>query len=149
MKPIYHLALLRFAVVVLIALTATGCRSTDSAQTVEDMVLNERIYLNILAALDSDDPAKARKLAETPMLVDASTLPYYAANGHLRPGQKEAMITYARKILDYMEQHRSELKSRPHQIRPAVLGLQKTLTGPEDVRRLEELSDYFAGADNK
>ena len=33
--------------------------------------------------------------------------------------------------------------------RPAVRGLQKTLTGPEEVRRLQELSDYFAAADKK
>jgi hypothetical protein len=130
----------------------SSCATTpkeDFAQIVEDDVIDEKISLNILLALDSGDVARAREFAETPMLVDASTLPYYAANGHLRFGQKEAMIAMARKILDYMERNKSELKSRPNQTRPAVLGLQKILTGPQDVRRLQVLSDYFAAEDKK
>jgi len=132
-----------------------GCSTTpkedseDYAQIGEDEVLDERISLNILTAMDSGDIDKTRKYAETPMLIDASTLPYYAANAHLRFGLKEEMILRARQILDYMERHKSELKSRPNLTRPAVLGLQKTLTGPEEVRRLQELSDFFAAADKK
>ena len=112
-------------------------------------MLDERITLNILSALDSGDIEKTRKYAELPMLTDASTLPYYAANGHLRFGLNEEMNLRARQVLDYMERHKDELKSRPNLTRPAVLGLQKTLTGPEEVRRLQELSDYFAAADKK
>jgi hypothetical protein len=129
-----------------------GCSTTpkeDSAQIGEDEVLDERITLNILSALDSGDIEKTRKYAELPMLTDASTLPYYAANGHLRFGLNEEMNLRARQVLDYMERHKDELKSRPNLTRPAVLGLQKTLTGPEEVRRLQELSDYFAAADKK
>jgi hypothetical protein len=48
-----------------------------------------------------------------------------------------------------MERHKSELKSRPNLTQPAVLGLQKTLTEPEEIRRLQELSDYFAAEDKK
>jgi hypothetical protein len=129
-----------------------GCSTTpkeDYAQIGEDEVLDERISLNILSALDSGDIDKARKYAETPMLVDAETLPYYATNADLRFGLKEEMILRARQILDYMERHKSKLKSRPNLTRPAVLGLQKTLTGPEEVRQLQELSDYFAAEDKK
>ena len=143
--------LLSFTFIAAMALLSS-CSTTpkeDSAQVVEDEVLEQRICLNILSALDSDDVPKARKFTETPMLADACTLPYYALKGHLRVGQKEAMITYARNILGYMEQHKSELKSRPNQTRPAVLGLQKTLTAPEDVRRLQVLSVYFAAEDEK
>jgi hypothetical protein len=128
----------------------SSCSTTpkeDCAQIVEDEVLDERISLNILSALDSGDLDKTRKLAETPMLIDAATLPDYIANGHLRPGQKEAAVTYARKVLDYIERHKSELEARPQIVRPAVRGLQKTLTESEDVRRLQELSDYFTAAD--
>ena len=69
-----------------------GCRTTpkenseDFAQIGEDEVLEERITLNILSALDSGDIDKTRKYAELPMLIDASTLPYYATNGSLRFG---------------------------------------------------------------
>jgi hypothetical protein len=59
------------------------------------------------------------------------------------------MILRARQILDYVERHKDELKSRPNLSRPAVRGLQKTLTGPEEVRQLQELSDYFAAEDKK
>jgi hypothetical protein len=48
-----------------------------------------------------------------------------------------------------VERHKDELKSRPNLSRPAVRGLQKTLTGPEEVRQLQELSDYFAAEDKK
>jgi hypothetical protein len=144
---------LPFALITLFAvLLCAGCSTTpkeDYAQIGEDEVLDERISLNILSALDSGDIDKTRKYAETPMLIDASTLPYYAANAHLRFGLKEEMILRARQILDYMERHKSELKSRPNLTRPAVRGLQKTLTEPEEVRRLQELSDYFAAEDKK
>jgi hypothetical protein len=132
-----------------------GCRTTpkenseDFAQIGEDEVLEERNTLNILSALDSGDIDKTRKYAELPMLIDASTLPYYATNGSLRFGLKEEMILRARQILDYVERHKDELKSRPNLSRPAVRGLQKTLTGPEEVRQLQELSDYFAAEDKK
>jgi len=129
-----------------------GCSTTpkeDYAQIGEDEVLDERICLNILTAMDSGDIDKARKYAELPMLIDAGTLPYYATNSHLRFGLNEEMILRARQILDYMERHKDELKSRPNLTRGAVLGLQKTLKDPEDVRRLRELSDYFAAADKR
>ena len=46
------------------------------------------------------------------MLVDASTLPYYAARSQLIPAQKKELIKTARKVLDYMEQHKQELKGK-------------------------------------
>jgi hypothetical protein len=141
--------------ILFVVFLCAGCSTTpkenseDYPQLVEDEVIDEKISLNILSSLDSGDIDKARKYAELPMLVSAETLPYYAANGHLRFGQKGAMIAMARKVLDYMEMHKNELRSRPNLTRPAVLGLQKTLTDPEEVRRLQELSDYFATEDKK
>jgi hypothetical protein len=120
----------------------------DPAQIVEDSVLEQHVCLNILSALDSGDIEMARKFAETPMLVDASTLPYYATRSHLVPGQKKDMIKRARQVLDYMERHKNELKSRS-QTRPALLGLRETLTDPDEVRRLQALSDYCAAGDKK
>ena len=142
------LSFLSFGVMALVS-SCTTAPKMDSSQILEDEVLEERICLNILSALDSGDLSKTRKLAETPMLVDATILPYYAANGQLRLDQKEAMVAMARNILDYMERNKSELKSRLNQTRSAVRGLQKTLTAPEDVRRLQVLSVYFAAEDEK
>jgi hypothetical protein len=120
----------------------------DPAQIVEDSRLMQDVCLNILSALDSGDIEKARKFAETPMLVDASTLPYYAARSQLIPAQKKELIKTARKVLDYMEQHKQELKGR-NRTRPALLGLQEILTDPDEVRRLQALSDYCAAEDKR
>lgn len=56
MKPIYLLALLRFAVVVLIALVAAGCRSTDNASTRPKLTLTHNIQIPKEWSAGSENP---------------------------------------------------------------------------------------------
>jgi hypothetical protein len=102
-----------------------------------------------LTNLDSGDITKARRVAEIPVFVDSVFLPYYAAKGNPTPEQKQQMVALARQVLNYMQRHKTEWDPRLPTVRAAVNGLQKILTGPEDVRRVQKLSDYFAAAERQ
>ena len=97
-----------------------------------------------LHALDSGDIAKTRQVGFTPVCVDLSSLPDFASKGHPSAEQKQQMVALAREALDYMLRHKEEFDPRLISVSGAVRGLRKILTEPQDVRRLQELSDYFA-----
>jgi hypothetical protein len=129
-----------------------GCSRTpkeNDQQAFESDLSEATLFMVTLTNLDSGDIAKARRLAEIPVFMDLDSLPNFAAKGNPTPEQKQKMVALARQALDYMQRHESEWDPRLPTVRAAVRGLQKILTEPEDVRRLQELSDYFAAAERK
>jgi hypothetical protein len=130
----------------------SGCCTTpeeNEQQAFESELSEATLFMQTLTALDSGDIAKTRKIAEIPVFVDIVGLPSFAAKGHPTPEQKQELVALARHVLDYLQRHRSELDPRLPTIGAAMGGLQKILTEPEDIRRLQELSDYFAAARTK
>lgn len=130
-----------------------GCSTTHQEnyqQRFDDELEETTLSMRVLTAMDLGDVTKARKVAEAGILLNSTTLPYYAAKSNLGPGQKQKLIVEAKQILDYMEKHKDELSdTRRSFVRGSIHGLQRVLTEPEDVRRLQELSDYFAAAEKK
>ena len=124
----------------------SGCSRTptENDQQAFESSLNEaQVFMMTLRTLDSGDVAKTRQVGFTPVCVDLSSLPYFASKGHLTTEQRQQMVAVAREALDYMLAHRQEFDGRLPSIQACVRGLRKILTEPEDVRRLDELSDYF------
>ena len=131
----------------------TSCKENEQQmieqQAFEADLSEATLFMKTLTTLDSGDIAKTRNVAEIPLFVDLDVLPYFAARGHPAIEQKQEMVALARQVLDYMLRHRSEWDPRLPSVQAAVRGLQKILTEPEDVRRLQELSDYFVAAEKK
>ena len=130
-----------------IAVVAIGCASTpkeNDQQAFEADLSETTLFMKTLTNMDSGDIAKARRIAEIPVFVDISSLQYFATNGHATPEQKQEMVVLARQVLDYMFLHRSELEPKLPSVQMAMRGLQEIFTEPKDMRRLQELADYFA-----
>jgi hypothetical protein len=124
----------------------TGCSTTprqNDQQAFESDLSEAGLFLKTLQTLDSGDVAKTRQVAMIPVCVDMSSLPSYAAKSDLTAEQKQELISVARGTLDYLLAHRQEFDGRLSSVQMCVRGLRKILTEPEDVRRLDELTDYF------
>jgi hypothetical protein len=125
----------------LLTACSTPPRQNDQ-QSFERDLSEASLFLKTLQALDSGDVAKARQIAMVPVLVDMASLPDYAKS-HLTAMQKHELILLARNTLDYLTAHRVEFDGHLPSIQACIRGLRNILTDPEDVRRLNELSDYF------
>jgi hypothetical protein len=128
----------------------SGCSTTpreNDQQAFESSLAEAQVFMMTLQALDSGDIEKARHVGFVPVYVDILSLPDFASRGHPTVEQKQQMVEVARQALDYMLKHKEEFG--PEYMSNMVRGLRKILTEPEDVRRLQELSDYCAEREKK
>ena len=133
-------------------LCVSGCTTSpreNDHKAFDADVRESCVLLQTLQMLDSGDIQKTRQVAMLPLLVDLSSLPDYAAKTRPSAQQQEALVSMAREALDYLFVHREEFDPRWPSVRMGVRGLQKTLTKPEDARRLAELLEYFAGVEKR
>jgi len=124
-----------------------GCSTTprqNDQQAFESDLSEARIFLKTLQTLDSGDVAKTRQVALIPVCVDMASLPTYAAKIDLTAEQKLELTSVAKGTLDYLLAHRQEFDGRLPSIQACVRGMQRILNEPDDVRRLQELSGYYA-----
>ncbi len=145
---------MRFSLILFAILAAflPGCGTTPSEndqQAFESSLSEAQLFMMTLHTLDSGDIAKTRQVAFTPVCVDLSSLPYFASRGHPTHEQRQQMVALAGESLDYMIRHKDEFDPRLLSVSGAIRGLRQILTEPEDVRRLDELSDYFTGREKK
>jgi len=99
--------------------------------------------MTTLQALDTGDTTKARKVAMTGLQMTLDELSDLDAHSYPTLEQKQDEVRLAREILDYMLAHRDDFDPRLPSVQAGMRGLQKTLTEPDDVQRLTELSDYL------
>jgi hypothetical protein len=125
-----------------LAACSTTPRQNDR-QAFESELSEAGLFLKTLQTLDSGDVAKTRQVAMIPVCVDMASLPSYAAKSDLTTEQKQELISVARGTLDYLLAHRQEFDGRLPSVQMCVRGLRKILTEPEDVGRLDDLTDYF------
>jgi hypothetical protein len=133
---------------VFLSACSTTPRENDQ-QAFESDLSEATLFLKVLHTLDSGDVAKTRRLAMIPVYVDISSLPYFASKGHPTPEQRQELVTLARDTVGYLSTHRQEFDGRLPSVQACLRGLRKILTEPGDIRRLQELSDYFAEAEKK
>ncbi|HWY74242.1 MAG TPA: hypothetical protein VN281_01425 [Verrucomicrobiae bacterium] len=124
-------------------------RKEGYQQAYEEWLSDGSVTMIMLHTLDSGDIQKTKRMMTTQLLVTLDGLPDFAAQTHPTPQQKQEEIKLARDILDYMLKHREDLDPRLPTVRLGVRRMQKILSEPNDVRRLTELSDYFAGVEKK
>jgi hypothetical protein len=137
---IRHIAFL--GAIVFLAACSTPPRQNDQ-QAFDSEFSEAQLFLMTLQALDSGDVAKTSKIAMFPVCEDIASLSSDAAKDSLTTGQKQKLVLLARGTLDYLFTHRQQIDGRLESVQRCVRGLKKILTGPDDVRRLAELSDYF------
>lgn len=120
-------------------------------QAMESNFAETETSLAVLSSLDSGDVAKTRRAAMIPVFEDFDFLRFCTINGEvsLTPKQKQAWTKLARETLDYTLRHRDVWASNPLDVQYGIRGLRYILTEPEDVRRINELSDYLARAQQK
>jgi hypothetical protein len=124
-----------------------GTESKENHQQSYEATLSEgRMMMSTLQALDTGDIRKTRKIGMISLQSAVTFLPIFAAKAQPTPEQKQEERALAREILDYMVAHQEELLPSAQ---PAVRGLQRILTQPEEVRRLTELSNYLAEVKKK
>jgi hypothetical protein len=134
--------ILFFGITVLLSSCTTSPKENEQ-QAFESDLSEVTLFMTTLTNLDSGNIVKARKVAEIPVFVDLVSLPYFAEKGHPTVEQKQEMVSLARQVLDYMSQHRDEWNPELPTIQAALRGIRKILTEPDDVHKLQELSDYF------
>jgi len=127
----------------------SGSCSTEKAvdqQGYASSLVEADINVKILAALDSGDVSKARKMAVLPIFLDLDYLQFCTTRGIVSPTpeQTRESVKLARETLDYMLHHRDDWDSRRLDVQAGIRGIQKILTEPEDVTKLKELSDFLA-----
>lgn len=130
----------------------SACSTTpkeNDQQAFESELSEATLSLKVLHTLDSGDVAMTRRVAMIPVCVDISSLPYFASKGHPTPEQSQELVTLARDTVGYLSMHRQEFDGRLPSVQACLRGLRKILTEPDDIRRLQELTDYFAEAEKK
>jgi|GEM_PF-2744625 len=107
--------------------------------------------LAALHSLDSTNVVQARKILLLPVFLDldfwASADDYAKANA--TEEQKTELLSLAHKTLDYLLKHKEEIDPRFPDVKAGVRGLEKILTQPEDIRKLQGLADYFLQVEKK
>jgi hypothetical protein len=81
-----------------------------------------------------------------PVFLNLDSTRYYAVKGmvHLTQPQKEEWAKLARETLDYVCMHRDEWDPTLLDFQAGMRGLRYFLSQPDEVRRLDELSEYLA-----
>ena len=80
-----------------------------------------------------------------PVFVNLDAVRYYTVKGMASPTpeQKQEWTKLARETLDYMLLHRDEWDSRRLSVQAGLRGLRHFLRDPEEIRRVNELSEYL------
>lgn len=137
---------------ILFLVVLAGCSTApkeDYQQAYEMDLVDGKVMLTTLRALDAGDVQKARRIGITDLHITLSALADYGVRAHPTAEQQQEAVTLARGVLDYMLAHREEIDPRLPSVRIGIRGLQQILTQPEDVRRLTELSHYLAGIEQR
>jgi hypothetical protein len=102
-----------------------------------------------LKPVDSGDTVKARHLLMLPVWMNMDGARFYSVEGltSLTPQERQDWTTLARHVLNYMLLHKDDWDLRLLDVQAGMRGLRYFLTTPEDVQRLNELSDYLAAAE--
>ncbi len=95
-----------------------------------------------LSALDSGNDVVDRQSTELSLFINICSLSNYP--DHLSAKQKEQVLTVEKGTLDYLSTHRQEIECNLVVVRSCIRSLRKFLTASDDIRRLDELSDYFS-----
>lgn len=128
-----------------VLLSSCGTPPKENGQQAFESSLSEaQLFMKTLRTLDSGNIEKTRQVAFTTVCVDLTFLEYFAEKGNPTAEQKQQMVVIEREALDYMVIHKDEFDPRLLSAVGAIRGMRQILTEPEDVRRLNELSDYFA-----
>jgi hypothetical protein len=85
----------------------------------------------------------------SPVFLDLTFCEEYLDKANATPEQKEELVLLARKTLDYVLQHKEDWNPELLDVQAGVRGLKRILTQPEDVRKLQELLDYFSQVERK
>jgi hypothetical protein len=128
----------------------SACSTTpkeNDQQAFEADLTEATLFLKTLYTLDSGDIAKTRNVAMIPVSLDIWSLPAYKSHPTLE--QRQELVALARDTMGYLSTHRQEFDGRLPSIQMCLRGLRNILTEPDDVHRLQELSDYFSEAEKK
>jgi hypothetical protein len=126
-------------------------KNVNYSQAIESDVLETTIVMKTLNNLDSGEAAKARRVAMIPVFVSLDSFRYYTTQrlAAPTPEQTREWTEIAKVALDYMVKHRDEWDPKRVDLQEGLRGLRYLLTGPEEVRQLNELSQYLARNDQK
>ena len=124
----------------------SSCSTTPKPnyqQATESDLVQADASLGVLTQLDTGHVDRARKIAMIPVYSGMDSARFDSIHGlvSLTPKEKEEWTKVARETLDYMLQHTDECDSRDLTVQAGLRGLRYFLTKPEDVRRLNELSE--------
>jgi hypothetical protein len=132
----------------------SGCctASKDNYQQALDSDLSEITFsLAALHSLDTTNTVTTRRIILVPVFtgLDLWSLQKIFEKANATPEQKKELISLARETLNYLLQHKEDLDPRYLDLQAGVRGLKRILTDPDDVNKLQELSDYFAQVQKK
>jgi hypothetical protein len=120
-------------------------------QANESDAVQAHLSLDLLKQLDAGHVDRARKIAMIPVYLGMDSARFNSIHGlvSLTPEEKQEWVKVARETLDYMLRHTDELDSRDLTVQWSIRGLRYFLTEPDDVRRIDELSERLAEMEKK
>ena len=120
-------------------------------QAIESDYSQAYVSILTLKPVDSGDTVKARHLLMLSVFMGLDNARSYSVEGSdsLTPHEREEWTTLARQTLDYMLLHKDDWDLQLLDVQAGMRGLRYFLTKPEDVRRLNELSDYLTAAEKQ
>ncbi len=120
-------------------------------QAIQSDLVQAQVSFRTLKPVDSGDTVKARHLLMLPVWMGLDGARFYSVEGlaSLTPQERQDWTTLARQTLDYMLLHKDDWDLRLLDVQAGMRGLRYFLATPEDVQRLNELSDYLAAAEKK
>ena len=132
----------------------SGCCSTEKAvnqQANESDLVQADVSLGVLKQLDAGHIDRAHKIAMIPVYSGMDFAQFCSTHGMvtLTADEKQEWTKVARETLDYMLRHTDECDLRDLTVQAGIRGLRYFLTEPDDVRRLDELSEKLAQIEKK
>jgi hypothetical protein len=120
-------------------------------QANESDVVQADLALALLKQLDAGHVDRARKIATIPVYLGMNSARFNSIHGlvSLTPEEKQEWVKVARETLDYMLRHTDEFDSGDLTVQWSIRGLRYFLTEPDDVRRIDELSERLAEIEKK
>ena len=124
----------------------SSCSTTPKPnyqQATESDLVQADVSLGFLKQLDAGHVDRARKIAMIPVYegMDAARFDSIHRLLYLTPEEKDEWTKVARETLDYMLRHTDECDSRDLTVQAGLRGLRYFLTEPDDISRLNELSE--------
>ena len=140
---------------VFVAILLSSCSTTPKLnyyqQANVSYLVQADISLGILKQVDAGHVDVARKIAMVQVYMGIDFARCYCIKGKvsLTPEQKLEWTIVARETLDYMLRHTDECDSRDLGVQSGIRGLRYFLSEPQDVKRLDELSERLAQNERK